>query len=492
MTINWNQLQLRQGKGNFIRFILPLQFPDTAFGPITDHLHEQVLQGGPLRHQSLATEGLLPHIRRHLDLGESTFDATRNLGSFWEITALNFMEQTLPLDGWVCSIRGSDERSKSGIPFSFSSPQIVLFRTGVAFVSIEVRPVRDDPRDWFDLTHFLRFMIPGRERSLTHQELNLTATMRTVMRSIAEILEVPGVTPLQFELTDEADSPTCTEAVRTFGSMELMHYGSIFLDGAESTDEEELRERARSGFHSKQDTFSKGASSDLENTESRLIYQDRQSFEMSLTSSTFVGFQMPESQFTSNNLPAHFREIYLLLFLFVHSQRLALAVLSDQVFDAVARISLTKTAPTLTSQLDDIVELDRRLLEFTGSSYFLQVTQHHHHHSYYTKLRSFIQVQDFFQEVKDEVSSLRFYISSLVQRESDRRANLLQVAVTALTMVFVPAGVLLTLFAAKIPEWPGLRELSPAATALITAGILFATSISVWALRLLTRRRDHR
>ncbi len=491
MIVNWEPIRLRDSKGNFTRFILPIQFPDHAFGPIVEHLQERRGQGGLLKQQNLAPDGLLPHIRRHLNLGGRTFDATRSLGSFWEVSALTIDGTILPSEGWICSIRGSDERSKFGVPFMFGPPQIALFRTGIAFLSIEVRPTNLDPRDWFDLTHFLKFMAPGRERLLSHPDEDLSITMPIIMRSLAELLETPGMEPLEFEFTFEDHSASKGDSLKTFSSSELMHFGSVFLDGASPSDHDDLRERARSGFHSKQDVASKSDSQTSGDEMARLIYQDQQSFEFTVSSSVFVGFEMQDTQFTTHNLPTHFREIYFLLFLFVHSQRLALAILTDEVFEAIAMTASTST-PLLTKQLNDIVELDRRLLEYTGSSYFLQVTQQHHHHTYYTRLRSYIQIQAFFQEVKDEIDALRFYVSSLVQREADRRSNQLQIAVTALTVVFVPAGVLLTLFAPKIPLWPGVRDLSATESALITVGILVFTSFTLWIFRLRLRKRGDR
>jgi len=442
-----------------------------------------------LRHQQFSTEELLPHIGQHLDLGKTQFDGVRALGSFWELDRIMVDGIKLNSDGWICSIRGSDERSKAGIPFSLQRPQIVVLRTGIAFLSLEIQPVRNDSRDWLDLAHYLRFTVTGRERSLLHRESGVETTISRLFEGMSQYLRPEGALPLNLGprvLRHERDQ----YFMEAIDSAELLTYGSVFFDGLDAEHDLELRERVRSGFHSRQGIDLTDEWYHAESLEHRLPYQYRQAFEITTASSFFVGFDLADTQFTKNNLPAHFRQIYLLLFLLVHSQRLALSALSREVYESVVLTSTPANGQRLADQLNQIVELDRRLLEFTGSAYFLKVTQQQHHHSYYTKLRTCIQMQLFYQEVKEELASLRIYISSLVQREADRRANLLQVAVAALTAVFVPAGVLLALFAPKIPDWPVIRELSPDVSTAITIGVLMTLGSSLFFFRSLVKRKD--
>gem|GEM_PF-2582287 len=489
MAVDWNQLSMRAGKGSFIRFVIPAHFDPAALPEIVMGLRRQLDAGGSLRYQRFPSDEFLPHIGRHLDLGATAIDADRLLGSFWEVTGLAMDGMTLPFDGWTCSIRGADERSKAGIPFAIAAPQLAIFRSGIAFVSVEVRPVRDDPRDWFDLAHFMRFMTPGRERPLSHPDVPNGATISSLLEATASVVRLAHDRPFDVLVDDVGTGDRAALSLGAFTVSECMIYGSVYLDGAPTEQMAELRERARSGFHSKQGDSVVNPSALGSEHQHRLAYQEGQTFELGLSASVFVGFDMPDSQFSAQNLPAHLREVYFVLFELVHAQRLALSTLSDDVFEVVASATSRQGVLKLADILDHIVELDRQLLDFTGSSSFLQVTHQHHHHWYYSKLRELVQVENFYREVKDEVATLRFYVSSLVQREEDRRANVLQIAVTAMSAIFVPAGVLLTLFQPQIPRWPGLHELSPMASTLITLFILGITSTVLWSMSALLRRR---
>jgi len=275
-----------------------------------------------------------------------------------------------------------------------------------------------------------------------------------------------------------------------FTKGELLTYSSNFVDDMDSAEvvEEELLSRVEGGFHSLQGHNLSGDTHIDERPFSRFKYQSQQTFVLTIESSAFVACDAGESAFSNENLPDHLEKTYFVLFLLVHVQRFALTGLSARIVTTTTEAVQPRFDRDLRSQLARIVELDRELLEFTARSYYLQVSQQYHHHRYYDTLRKLVQIESLFGEINTEISSLKSFVNSLVQQEADRRANLVQLAVMAVTAIFVPAGVLLALFAPKIRSWPGIESLSPVVSMWLTFSVLMALVVSMLALHSLYRK----
>jgi hypothetical protein len=223
-----------------------------------------------------------------------------------------------------------------------------------------------------------------------------------------------------------------------------------------------------------------------------LPYQRNQQFLNSIQGSSFVAFDAPQTPFNLQTLPEHLRSTYYMLFLLALLQRFALDQLSEAVAWSTGRVLGETERGRARRELERVITLDGRLLDFTGRCYFVQVSQTDHHHRYYARLREVNQIEDRYSEVTDEVHALRAHASSRVSAEEERTSLRVATALMVITCVLLPLQVIEALFSTKLAELPGIQALSPSWSA-VTAGSVLLLAIGIALLIVYSRRwRPHR
>lgn len=486
---------------SFLRFLMPVAFPEQTG---QDHRFEQragkLVASGHWRLLGGETQGFLPHVRMH-------FNAVRRHGQY--MAGANGRHDKTAIDpaaafGYIFTDTGLGQLSIPGSCVAFRVPgtspsrlveievisaQVGIFRLGVGFVALEVRPTSPALPDWLDALHFLRFY-RGRGVSLTIAGAGADPDGRLKMENFL------GAVLADAELDDEShpfQEPPHGSGRRKeswirelYTPGELLTYTALFVDGVPGGDQRRLLynvlHRFRSASH---------AAPAKEDGEDHwcLPYQQGQQFVNSIQGSAFVAFDAERSSFTAQTLPLHLRTTYFTLLLLALLQRFALDQLSESVARLTGRVLGGRERNRARGELEGVTALDSRLLDFTGRCYFVQVSQTAHHHDYYARLREVNQIEGRYREVTEEVGALRAHAGSRASAEQERASFRMAAALMVITCVLLPLQVIESLFATKLPELPGIRSLSPAGSAAAAGLVLVLATVIALAILYGSRRR---
>ena len=494
-------IQVRRSQ-SFLRFVMPVGFPDGGSG----HRFEQRCEALAASENWVLLKGearsFLPHVRMHLN--------TVSFGDQHPAGATP-PGDAVPLNpaaafGYTFKHAGSGQFPLTPPGFSFRVPgtahrvemevtgaQLGIFRMGVGFVSVEVTPKSGSLPDWLDALHFLRFYRARGEPLLPAGAARSDGPGRLRFENL--------LGPLLAEAAlDDETYPFQASSGRTghrhagwvrelYVPGELLTYASLFVDGVPEAEQRHCLYHVLNRFRA---TTESAPGEDYDTEQWCLPYQKGQQFLNSIQGSAFVAFDAAPTAFNSQTLPAHLRSTYYVLFLLAQLQRFALDQLSETVAWSTGRVLGEPERGQARRELERVTALDGRLLDFTGRCYFVQVSQTEHHHRYYAQLREVNQIEDRYREVTDEVHALRAHASSRVSVEQERTSLRVATALMVITCVLLPLQVIEALFSAKLPQLPGIRDLSPVLSA-VTAGLVLLGAIAIAMLIIVGgRRKPHR
>jgi hypothetical protein len=479
-----NNIKVRRDQ-SFLCFIMPVAFPEhEVHGHRFERRAEQLAASECWELLGGERQGFLPHVRVHFnsvswhgagsaDGGERNdrpiLDPEIAFGYIFDDTGMANL--TLPGSGFSFQVPGSDEGRH--VEADITGAQLGIFRLGVGFVSLEIRPRSDELPDWLDTLHFLRFYrrrgkglrCAGRDRALQIEDF-----MAPVLATAR--LDGEG---LPFGDPDNGKPQPYKRRIKELYTRgEFLTHVALFVDGVPSDDQPRLLYTVLNRFRSA--SLAAPPEDDGESSWC-LPYQEGQQFLNSIEGSAFVAFDAGRTQFDLNTLPSHLRTTYFTLFLLALLQRFALDQLSETVALSTGRVLTESERGHARGELERITSLDGRLLDFTGRCYFVQVSQTAHHHRYYARLREVNQIDDRYREVTEEIHALRAHAASRVSVEQERASLRVAGALMVITCVLLPLQVIEALFAAKLPELPGIRELSPIWSA-ATAGFVLLITIA--------------
>lgn len=293
--------------------------------------------------------------------------------------------------------------------------QLALFRVGVGFITVRVRPETDNLDRWLDFIHFFRFVKGQRD-------VAIRAEKRT---GFDPETNRPTITSFFPELADEADTrpegqhvfDDLLESFLNTGSTpadtgswwrevfvpeQMIPFAVIFADGVPNEQELKIAFKLRSFFHSRQGE--NPSSNDLAADHPNLLpYAERQWFTFSLDGGAFLACDAPNTQFFRSELPVHLRDQYFILFLLSLHQRFVMMSLSQQVSDNWLHADDT-------TRMDAFGRIRDTLLEFMARGLFTQVMQREHHHLSYMKWQEKFQITELHQEVLEEVREMHNYL----------------------------------------------------------------------------------
>ena len=487
---------------SFLRFVMPVAFPERAGH---DHCLEgrarELAASGHWRLLTGETQGFLPHVRMHFNSVRRQQDPPRDR----HLLDGAGKADSIALDpasafGYIFTDTGIDKLSIPGSSWTFRVPgtshlieievisaQVGIFRLGVGFVSLELRPTSQSLPDWLDALHFLRFY-RGRGVWLTPAGAPAGPEGRHKVENL--LGQVLAEATLDDELHPFQEPPEGTARRKKswvrelYTPGELLTYAALFVDGVPDENQRHLLYNVLHRFRSSSRAV---PAEDDADEDWCLPYQQGQHFVTSIQGSTFVGFDAEPSSFISQTLPSHLRTTYFMLFLLALLQRFALDQLSEAVGRLTGRVLGEPERKRARGELEGVTALDSRLLDFAGRCYFVQVSQTAHHHAYYARLREVNQIEGRYREVTEEVRALRAHAGSRVSAEQERSSLRMAAALMVITCVLLPLQVIETLFSAKLPELPGIRDLSAVGSAVTAGLVLLLASLIALAILYGTR-----
>jgi hypothetical protein len=489
-----NDVSVRRDQ-SFLRFVLPVAFPELSGRYRFEQRAERLAASGCWRLLGGEKQGFLPHARIHFNStkplgdsavapGERPLDPVTAFGYIF--TAAEPDALPLPWHGFSFRVPGPAGRH---VQVDVTDAQVGIFRLGVGFVSLELRPRSDVLPDWLDTLHFLRFY-GGRGEKLSSLTPEAADSVRRIEDFLGPVLDAAILSGERspFMSADRSAGPRPGRRVRELYTRgEFVTFASLFVDDLPGSQQPRLLYTVLNRFRA----TSQATPADEDDDQSWLLpYQGDQQFLNSIEGSAFVAFDAGRTQFDLDTLPAHLRTTYFTLFLLALLQRFALDQLSEAVARSTGRVLTESERGHARGELERITGLDARLLDFTGRCYFVQVSQSAHHHAYYAQLREVNQIDGRYREVTAEIHALRAHAGSRVNVEQERSSLRVAAALMVITCILLPIQVIEALFADKLPEMPGIRRLSPGWSA-ITAGLVLLAALGV-ALLILYGGRRHR
>lgn len=496
----WEQgnVEVRRDQSS-LRLIMPLAFPELKG---RDYRFEQRVQqlASSGRWQLLGGErqGLLSHVRTH-------FNTTRHHSSHGpggrEGPAEPAIDPALAF-GYIFTDAGLSELPFPELGFSFRVPgrpdvqaditgvQLGIFRLGVGFVSLEIKPRSGALPDWLDALHYLRFYRSRGKRLRGSESEAGVASLRIedFLGPVLATVTLDGERSPFANAYDGNGGPQGLPIRELYTRGEFLTYVTLFADGVPEDSQRHLLYTVLNRYRSaSQATPAEGDDDEFW----CLPYQGGQQFLNSIEGSAFVAFDAGLAQFDLDTLPSHLRTTYFTLFLLALLQRFALDQLSEAVALSTGRVLTGSERGHARGELMRITDLDSRLLDFTSRCYFVQVSQTSHHHGYYTHLREVNEIEGRYREVTEEIHALRAHAASRVGVEQERTSLRVGAALMVITCVLLPLQVIEALFSQKLSELPGIHRLSPGWSA-VTAGIVLLLAIGAALLILNGGRRQRR
>lgn len=503
-VVNINQVPFQAWEDNnvtvrreqsFLRFVLPVAFPETHGDYRFEQRAEQLAASGCWRLLGGEKQGFLPHVRIH-------FNSVKWHGSNGVAPGAEVLEP-LTAFGYIFDSDGADMLPLPWPGFRFRVPgpgryveadasgaQVGIFRLGVGFVSIELRPQSDALPDWLDTLHFLRFY-GGRGRKLSSPASVAVDENLRIEDFLGPVLAAATLDGERSSFAAVGDSTGPRHGRRVmelYTRGEFVTYASLFVDGLVRDEQRRLLYTVLNRFRATSQAI---PSEDEDERRWYLPYQGGQQFLNSIEGSAFVGFDAGRTQFDLDTLPSHLETTYFTLFMLALLQRFALDQLSEAVAKSTGQVLAGSERGHARGELERITKLDGRLLDFTGRCYFVQVSQTAHHHAYYAQLHHVNQIEGRYREVTEEIHALRAHAGSRVSVEQEHTSLRVAAALMVITCVLLPLQVIESLFSNKLPEMPGIRGLSPGWSA-ATAGMVLLLAFAVALLILYGGRRRRR
>jgi hypothetical protein len=158
---------MRVIESSFLQFVYPFTFEARSFNAIADRVYRVSwgsLEAGvqPWEPMAFPREDLLANVGEFLNpKDQQQLPATAFLRQLKRNEALESFK------GFGAKARWTLRVNKSvSVPFIWCAVQFALFRNGVGFVMLQVRPETEDPERWLDFLDFFRFAGGGQARAL--------------------------------------------------------------------------------------------------------------------------------------------------------------------------------------------------------------------------------------------------------------------------------------------------------------------------------------
>ncbi len=399
---------------SFLQFVWPFRFEPDHYDARVRTLDSVRWRGrkDPLDvwgTKSFPEEDLLPSVARYLNAPIGSASSARLLELTDEALRSPHGLGAGSAD-WFLSTPGGE------IPFRLEQVQISLFRDGIGFLSVGLRPAPAAAAAWLDALHFFRFAA-GQRRVHLRAERRTGPDTREPWFPRPERPEEPASAPppvapgnrtfrdvleiLLGTATLPEDRGPWWEEVFIPGQM--LPWAALQFAGVPRDEHQRMLYRVHNFFHSRQEIHP--SAEDLRGgPETWIPYADAQWFVFSLDGGAFVSFDPPDTEFFRRVMTEHLRTHYFLLFLLALEQRFALTALSD---DVGAHWSAS-TDPERRERA--MARIHERTLLFTARGYFPQAMQRDHHHRCYRRWQEVFQLERLYRAVTDGVREMHEHV----------------------------------------------------------------------------------
>jgi hypothetical protein len=238
---------------------------------------------------------------------------------------------------------------KWDLQFYIEDVQLLLFRVGVGFLTVRIKPEIEPDADgsnlsgWLDFLHFFRYLRRSRSVFVRAERREFNQDTRTRSQQPYFPSLAGGPVP-----SDSQEKRVFFDVVRgllqssvpvgqedrwwrdVFIADQALPYAALFLEGAAEPQQRHLLYKVHNFFHSAEGEHP--AACELELDQPDLIPDaERQWFVFSLDGGAFVAFDPPATPFFHDTLPDHLDTRYLLVYLLALHQRFALMGLTEDV-----------------------------------------------------------------------------------------------------------------------------------------------------------------
>ncbi len=401
---------------SFVRFVYPFVFTEEL--PLEQLAMRLEAQGWS---KSSFPEGdLLPHVRDYLNPRDKS-EATAYLLTLSREALTQKAHELIQGEPHTEAADASWQMlaGNRAIGFELTEAQLVVFRGGVAMLTLETRLESDLLADWLDFIYHFRFYAGKASEKQDASAPQLRYGER-VMEGIEPLIE-QALQPFQ---------PRQRENL--FMHNMMLPFSALYLDG--DIDESEMRRllyRIRLCFASWHDLHP--PASELHPDHPHLIEYARHIwFTFAQQAAGFVAFNAPgdPTGFFRGDLPQRLRNRYFLLYQLALHQKFRLIYLSN----GVSRGWLSGDEAQRRAIFGRIRD---NLLEFTARGYFAQVMHQEQHHRYYCRWREVLQLEMLYQEVSNEVREMYDYLEMRLEERRTEQSEKLNRVVLWLTGVTV-------------------------------------------------------
>ena len=315
----------------------------------------------------------------------------------------DFMQSAIGLDAREGFVFQRNVNSGISVRIELDKLNIMLFGSGVGFVTQRWRVISEAPDAWLDIQHYCRFRTLARGGSLRRggrPAFGHELTFESIDNLALGACDFGRLVPMR-------DVFVCGRT---------LPYVVLFAqDQPESClSNEMVLYKLRRLLHSRQ-AHNPTPEQEAISLPQFVPYLRNQWFFSSLEGAGFAALDAPDNDFFRSSLPKHLESDYFLLLLFSLQQRFALIDLSAEV----ARRWTPRPGDQTRRELREVFALIRdRLFDFTCRYQFAHLAQRDNHHNVYCFFRSTFQVDQLYEEVCCEVKEMSEYL-----RDCDRHAQ---------------------------------------------------------------------
>lgn len=335
---------------------------------------------------------------------------------------------------WFLTIKGKQE-----IEFQLGevgkgkvSIQLVLFRSGVGFVTISAKPVSKDITTWLDFVHYFRYSKRSTIGIRAKRKIAKDMYEPFFPEKAGGISKHPNGEGVISNLIEAVLNSAKIGIEKTWWSEifipdQLIPYYNLFVDKIKTNEIPILLYQVRRIFHSRQKLHPTIHDLSLEHND-LLQYSKNQWFIFSLDGGGFVACNSPKDSFFKETLPQHLRSQYFLIYLFTLFQRFELMRISNWV----SKHWLDKSDE---HRLNNFKKIQESLLEFTARGYFSQIMQRENHHLCYQKWHDKFQLERLYEEVQGEVQVMNNHLQGVRSKRLEKQMNFLTILISFTTLL---------------------------------------------------------
>jgi hypothetical protein len=327
--------------------------------------------------------------------------------------------------GWKLAWGSEDEPSVQ--QFRFLSVQMMLFDTGLGYITFEIQPSADALGAWHDVLHHFQFHDGRRDVRLQApvlgprvEPMSLGATELTLHARIVEMLDSVGA---GYGLS-ESERARWWEPAEQSG--QLHAFGGVVLRDA--PEDFESRHRILNRFvemaHRSRSLDPVASDSEIAARE-RMQYDDRSWFTASKDVCLFVAFDPDRGRapdFWLSVMPGHLRATYAVIDLFTQYQWHCIETIRTKTIQATSFLQRI-SSDTSAQRLGRVRALQETVMAVRARGFFTEITRRRNHARFERFLRQITRIDEMHRIAIDGAEAVGNWVVREWEREERMRAE---------------------------------------------------------------------